>query len=85
MPVPAEMPMKMGLLRGDLGHGRRLVLRGVLKGIRLQRFKNFEDAYLPLGSFTVLIGTNASGKSNLRDALRFPRYISWLQSGGYDR
>lgn len=41
---------------------RRLTLRG---------FKGFLDATLPLGGFTVIVGTNASGKSNLRDAFRF--------------
>jgi predicted ATPase len=37
----------------------------------LKRFKNFEKAEITLGPLTVLIGTNASGKSNLRDAFRF--------------
>ncbi len=39
--------------------------------LRLERFKNFQDAELKLGPFTVLIGANASGKSNIRDAFRF--------------
>ena len=39
--------------------------------IRLQRFKNFRDATLDLGPLTMIVGTNASGKSNLRDAFRF--------------
>jgi predicted ATPase len=43
----------------------------MLKRIRLKNFKNFQDAELILGPFTLLIGTNASGKSNIRDALRF--------------
>lgn len=37
----------------------------------LERFKNFRHAELALGPVTTLIGTNASGKSNLRDAFRF--------------
>jgi len=37
----------------------------------LKHFKNFQDATLMLGSFTVLIGANASGKSNIRDAFLF--------------
>ncbi len=37
----------------------------------LERFKNFKDAELKLGPFNVLIGANASGKSNIRDAFRF--------------
>ncbi len=39
--------------------------------LRLERFKNFQAAELALGPLTVLVGTNASGKSNLRDAFRF--------------
>ena len=37
----------------------------------LERFKNFEKAEITLGPLTVLIGANATGKSNLRDAFRF--------------
>ena len=43
----------------------------MLKQLRLIRFKNFEDATLSLGPFTLLVGANASGKSNVREALRF--------------
>jgi AAA domain, putative AbiEii toxin, Type IV TA system len=43
----------------------------MLKRLRLIRFKNFEDATLSLGPFTLLVGANASGKSNVREALRF--------------
>lgn len=43
----------------------------MLKRLRLERFKSFADATLELGPFTLLVGTNASGKSNLRDAFRF--------------
>jgi predicted ATPase len=42
----------------------------MLTRLRLERFKNFADAELSLGPLTTLVGTNASGKSNLRDALR---------------
>jgi len=38
--------------------------------LRLERFKSFEDVELKLGPFTVLIGANASGESNIRDAFR---------------
>jgi len=38
--------------------------------LKLENFKNFRQATLPMGPFTVLVGTNASGKSNLRDAFR---------------
>jgi len=43
----------------------------VIESIRLKRFKNFQDATLKLGPLTVLIGANAAGKSNLRDAFLF--------------
>lgn len=39
--------------------------------LHLQNFKNFRDASLSFGPFTILFGANASGKSNVRDALRF--------------
>ncbi|MBE2232911.1 MAG: AAA family ATPase [Anaerolinea sp.] len=39
--------------------------------LRLQNFKNFQDVTLCLGPLTILLGANAAGKSNLRDALRF--------------
>lgn len=45
--------------------------RSRLTRLSLERFKGFERAGSPLGGFTVIVGTNASGKSNLRDALRF--------------
>jgi predicted ATPase len=48
----------------------------MIKTLRLDRFKNFESAELALGNFTLLVGTNASGKSNLRDAFRFLHGIS---------
>ncbi|MBI2301827.1 MAG: AAA family ATPase [Armatimonadetes bacterium] len=44
---------------------------GVFTELRLRNFKSFKDAVLPLGPFTVIVGENASGKSNVRDAFRF--------------
>jgi predicted ATPase len=43
----------------------------MINSVRLENFKNFRDATLTLGPLTVIVGTNASGKSNLRDAFRF--------------
>lgn len=48
----------------------------MIESVRLERFKNFRDATLRLGPLTVIVGTNASGKSNLRDAFRFLHGIS---------
>ena len=39
--------------------------------LRLVDFKNFADETLRVGPFTVIVGANASGKSNIRDAFRF--------------
>ena len=43
----------------------------MLTKLKLENFKNFKEAELSLGPFTLLIGSNASGKSNIRDAFRF--------------
>ena len=43
----------------------------MITSLRLSDFKNFTDETLRLGPFTVIIGANASGKSNIRDAFRF--------------
>ena len=43
----------------------------MITSLTLRNFKNFADARLAVGPFTVIIGTNASGKSNIRDAFRF--------------
>ena len=43
----------------------------MITSLRLFDFKNFTDETLRLGPFTVIIGSNASGKSNIRDAFRF--------------
>ena len=43
----------------------------MITSLRLKDFKNFADETLRVGPFTVIVGANASGKSNIRDALRF--------------
>ena len=43
----------------------------MINSVRLVNFKNFADETLKLGPFTVIVGANASGKSNIRDAFRF--------------
>ena len=56
-------------------HGSRCQSK-MLKTLRLKNFKNFREAEFHLGAFSILIGENASGKSNVRDALRFLHGIS---------
>ena len=43
----------------------------MLTSLQLVDFKSFRDETLHMGPLTVIVGANASGKSNLRDALRF--------------
>lgn len=43
----------------------------MLQRIHLKDFKSFADQSLEFGRVTVLVGANASGKSNLLDAIRF--------------
>ena len=43
----------------------------MLRSLQLVDFKSFQDARISFGPFTLLVGTNASGKSNVQDALRF--------------
>ena len=43
----------------------------MITSLRLVNFKNVADETLRVGPFTVIVGANASGKSNIRDAFRF--------------
>lgn len=43
----------------------------MIKEIRLQNWKSFEESVLYIDPLTFVIGTNASGKSNILDALSF--------------
>ena len=43
----------------------------MITSLRMVNFKNFADETLRLGPFTPIVGANASGKSNIRDAFRF--------------
>lgn len=46
--------------------------------LRISNFKSFESADLPLSPLTLLIGANASGKSNALEALQL---LSWMAGG----
>lgn len=50
----------------------------MLTAITLNHFKSYKDARLPLAPLTVLIGANASGKSNAIEAMRL---LAWLAQG----
>jgi predicted ATPase len=50
----------------------------MLTAIQLHHFKSYKEATLSLNSLTVLIGTNASGKSNAIEGLHL---LSWLAQG----
>lgn len=51
----------------------------MLTGIRIRNFKSFRrEATMPLGPLTLLIGANASGKSNALEAVRL---LKWIGEG----
>jgi len=50
--------------------------------IRLENWKNFASAEVPLSQRVFLVGPNASGKSNFLDALRFLRDLA-SDGGGF--
>lgn len=50
--------------------------------IRLQNWRNFASVDVPLQRRAFLVGANASGKSNLLDAIRFVSEIATPGSGG---
>ena len=43
----------------------------MITSLRMIDFKSFADETLHAGPFTLIVGANASGKSNIRDAFRF--------------
>jgi predicted ATPase len=47
----------------------------MLVSLRLRNFKSFADAQAPFGPLTLLVGANASGKSNVLDALRLLKVL----------
>lgn len=50
----------------------------MITSIRIQSWKSFREAELPLAPLTLMIGANASGKSN---AIEGVRCLSWLADG----
>ena len=53
-----------------------------ISNIRLKNWRNFQSLDVPLRDVTYVLGPNASGKSNLLDALRFLRDVSKTKGGG---
>jgi len=52
----------------------------MINEILIKNFKSYKDATLKLAPLTLLVGANASGKSNAIEAIRF---LSWLAEGRY--
>ncbi len=50
----------------------------MLKNIIIKNFKSYSNQKLALAPLTLMIGANASGKSNALEAFRF---LSWLSEG----
>ena len=50
----------------------------MIQSFTIENFKSFERATLPLAPLTLLIGANASGKSNAIEAMQL---LSWLTLG----
>jgi predicted ATPase len=50
----------------------------MLTAINFNKFKSYKEARLPLAPLTVLIGANASGKSNAIEGMRL---LAWLAQG----
>lgn len=51
----------------------------MIQSVTIENFKSFERATLPLAPLTLLIGANASGKSNAIEAMQL---LAWLMAGG---
>ena len=50
----------------------------MLTRIEIDGFKSFEDFAIDLSPFTIILGANASGKSNLFDAIQFLSHLAAL-------
>lgn len=50
----------------------------MIESVRIANFKSYRNATLHLSSLTLLVGANASGKSNALEAIRL---LGWLSSG----
>lgn len=56
----------------------------LIRSLQLKNWRNFRGASVEFSPRTFIVGPNASGKSNLLDALRFLRDIA-AEDGGLQR
>ena len=54
----------------------------IIKRLKLTNWRNFTEVDVPLRDRVFIIGPNASGKSNLLDAIRFLRDVAKREGGG---
>ncbi len=54
----------------------------IITRLKLENWRNFTEADIPLRDRAFIIGPNASGKSNLLDAIRFMRDVAKREGGG---
>ena len=54
----------------------------IITRLKLTNWRNFTDVDVPLRDRAFIIGPNASGKSNLLDAVRFLRDVAQREGGG---
>lgn len=56
-----------------------------VKRISLKNWRNFQDVDVALKSRTIIVGANASGKSNFLDVFRFLRDVANVSGGGLQK
>ena len=54
----------------------------IITRLKLENWRNFTEVDIPLTDRAFIIGPNASGKSNLLDAIRFLRDVAKREGGG---
>ena len=54
----------------------------IITRLKLENWRNFTEVDIPLSDRAFIIGPNASGKSNLLDAIRFLRDVAKREGGG---
>ncbi|MFO7825634.1 MAG: AAA family ATPase [Cyclobacterium sp.] len=57
---------------------KSLYLEAMINSFTIENFKSYKKAALKLAPLTVMVGANASGKSNALEAIRF---LTWMAQG----